>query len=101
MSQQIPTIDSIRELHRSLNDLTDAELSTIIVIPAGTRLEPGATYLDLKALATGEFQARAGMLAQDHNWYVAQKDVPLNIWYILLNAGKHEMTETEANAKHA
>jgi hypothetical protein len=39
-----PTAHDIKDLNRRLQDYTDDELRQIPVLPAGTRLEQGATY---------------------------------------------------------
>jgi hypothetical protein len=41
------------------------------------------------------------MRAGPSNWYVAMKDIPMNIWYILLGTGKHELNESEVNKQGA
>ena len=43
--------DEIKQMHTILADLTDDELKSITVLPAGTHLEQGAKYIDLMHLA--------------------------------------------------
>src|SRR6266568_9584575 len=51
----------IKSMHTILADLTDDELKNITILPAGTRLEQGAKYIDLRNLEQGEFVARSNM----------------------------------------
>jgi len=41
------TAYEVKAVHRQLNDLTDDELKTVPILPEGTRLQQGATYIDL------------------------------------------------------
>ena len=53
----------VKPVHRALSDLKDDELKQIPVIDAGTRLQQGATYLDLERgafTATAEMSVGAG-----------------------------------------
>jgi hypothetical protein len=43
-----PTAHDIKEIHRQLQEYTDDELRQIPVLPRGSRLEQGKTYIDLK-----------------------------------------------------
>ena len=54
--------------------------SQIPVLPQGSRLEQGATYIDLNNLERGEFTATGDMEAGPDNWYVPKTEVPYEIW---------------------
>lgn len=54
---------------------TDDELKQIPVLPQGSRLEQGATYIDLKDSERKEFTAMGGMEASADNWYVPKTEV--------------------------
>ena len=43
--------NEIKSMHTVLADLTDDELKNITILPAGTRLEQGAKYIDLRHLS--------------------------------------------------
>jgi hypothetical protein len=81
-----PTVDysrnaeRIKSLHSTLADLTDDELRRINPVAEGSRLEQGATYIDLKHLEQGEFTAQANMVATPDHLYVPKKDTDYVIW---------------------
>jgi hypothetical protein len=72
--------EDIKGLHYTLADLTDDELKSIMILPAGTRLEQGAKYIDLSDLARGEFVAMANMTAEEGHYYVPKKDTDYLLW---------------------
>lgn len=51
------TAADVKDLHRRLTRLTRDELRRINLLPAGTHLQAGETYLDLRQLDAGEFVA--------------------------------------------
>jgi hypothetical protein len=72
--------DEIKSMHTVLADLTDNELKNITILPAGTRLEQGAKYIDLRHLEQGEFVARSNMVADVDNAYVPKKETDYLLW---------------------
>lgn len=72
--------DEIKSMHNILADLTDDELKNITILPAGTRLEQGAKYIDLRHLEQGEFAARSNMVADVDNAYVPKKETDYLLW---------------------
>ena len=72
--------DEIKSMHTILADLTDDELKNITILPAGTRLEQGAKYIDLRHLEQGEFVARSNMVADVDNAYVPKKETDYLLW---------------------
>jgi len=72
--------DEIKSMHTILADLTDDELKNITILPAGTRLEQGAKYIDLRNLEQGEFVARSNMVADVVNAYVPKKETDYLLW---------------------
>ena len=72
--------DEIKSMHTVLADLTDDELKNITILPAGTRLEQGAKYIDLRHLEQGEFVARSNMVADVVNSYVPKKETDYLLW---------------------
>jgi hypothetical protein len=82
--QNPPTAYDLKGLHRRLDEFTDDELQRIPVLPAGSRLEQGATYLDLGESHPREFTATAGMEAGPDNRYVPKTEVGYPLWNRLL-----------------
>jgi hypothetical protein len=72
--------DEIKSMHTILADLTDDELKNITILPAGTRLEQGAKYIDLRNLEQGEFVARSNMVADVENAFVPKKETDYLLW---------------------
>ena len=61
-----------------------AELRQIPMVRPGTRLQPGATYLDLRDPQGEAFTASADMSVEDDDWYVAEATLPRRLWVRLL-----------------
>jgi hypothetical protein len=74
-SADAPTAYDVKELHRRLSEYGDDELKRIPVVPAGARLEQGATYIDLTAEQPAEFTATGDMEAGRQHCYVSKRDV--------------------------
>lgn len=74
-----PAIE-IKSLHTQLADLTDDELSRLVIVPEGTRLEQGAVYFDLRHPDPGEFKALGDMSAGPDNYYVPKKETDYVLW---------------------
>ena len=70
----------VKELHDKLADLTDDELKNIPIVPVGSRLEQGATYLDLAHLEQDPFVATGGMVADEGHYYVPKKATDYVLW---------------------
>ena len=70
------TAYDIRHLHRALTNIADDELRAVPVLPAGARLQQGATYLDLRNPDKGEFTATGDMQAGPDDAYVPKAEVP-------------------------
>lgn len=87
----------IKDLHRMLSDFSDDELKQISVLPPGTRLEQGATYLDLSEADPKPFTAMGAMEADENNSYVAKTAVDYELWNRLTGVTNPERLN-EANA---
>jgi hypothetical protein len=83
-AQQGPTAYDVKPVHERFKHLSDEELKQLRLLPAGSRLEQGATYLDLNSLDVGEFTATGDMHVGPNNWVVAKKEVPYELWNRLL-----------------
>jgi hypothetical protein len=78
------TAADIKELYEVLADFRDDELREIPILRAGSRLEQGATYIDLQDTPPQEFTARADMEAGPGNWFVPKSRVDYVLWNKLL-----------------
>ena len=66
----------------------DEELKQVPVLATGTRLQQGATYIDLREPQPREFTARADEAALPGNAYVPKDRVPYEIWNRLIGEEK-------------
>jgi hypothetical protein len=78
----------LRRRGAELNGLDDNELKQVPVLNEGTRLQQGATYVDLAGNACEEFTATGDMSAGPQNAYVAKDQVPYEIWNRLIGEPK-------------
>ena len=78
------TAYDVKEAHRQLVDWTDDELKQIPLMPAGARLEQGATYVDLRDPARREFTATGEMQVPSDGLYVPKSEVDFRTWNRLL-----------------
>ena len=69
-----------KELHGRLPGLTNDELKQIVLVPAGDRLEQGATYFDIAQPARGVFTATGAMLAEEYQRLVPKAAVDYVLW---------------------
>ena len=69
-----------KKRQRQLRGFPDSELKLLRTLPTGSRLEQGATYIDLRNLEVGESTATGEMHAGPNNWIVAKKEVPYELW---------------------
>ena len=81
------TAYDVKPVHRQFHAFSDDELKLIPILPEGSRLEQGATYIDLTNLDLGEFTATGDMRAGPNNRIVAKKTVPYPLWNRLMGMG--------------
>jgi hypothetical protein len=74
------TLYDFKDVQRLLHGLTDDEMKRIPVMPQGSRLEQGATYIDLRDENAREFTAMADMVAGPDHLYVPKSDVDYVLW---------------------
>ncbi len=67
-------------LHKQLRALDNDELARLAVLEPGTRLDQGATYLDLNRLQDGPFKALGGHEAAATDRYIAKRDTEYELW---------------------
>lgn len=73
-----------KAVHDLLQDIPDDELKLIPIMPEGSRLEQGATYIDLGDIHPREFTAMGNMTAGPDNRYVNKSDVGYDLWNRLI-----------------
>jgi len=74
------TAYEVKEVHRRLAEFTDDQLKQIPILPAGSRLEQDATYLDLADPDRKEFKATSGMRAEPESLLVPKSEVDYQLW---------------------
>jgi hypothetical protein len=80
------TARDVKAAHAALRDLADDELEQIPILAEGTRLEQGATYIDINRTRAAEFTATGGMVAEAATLHIPKDRVPYQIWNRLLTA---------------
>jgi hypothetical protein len=78
------TMFDLKDLHARYRDWADDTLQEVPVLPAGSRLEQGATYIDLNEEPRREFTATGDMQAAARQHIVAKSSVPYEVWNRLL-----------------
>jgi hypothetical protein len=75
-----PTAHDLKELHEHLEEFSNSELKQIIVLTGGTRLQQGATYVDLMDSNREPFTAMGNMEVEAGHYYVPKSEVGYRIW---------------------
>lgn len=78
------TAHDVKEAHRLLHDYRDDELKRIPILPAGIRLDAGATYIDLHDPARREFTGAAHMTVGEDSLIVPKSEVDYPLWNRLI-----------------
>ncbi|HEY0971812.1 MAG TPA: hypothetical protein VGE02_12660 [Gemmatimonadales bacterium] len=84
----LPTAYDVKRIHRALDDFRDDDLKQIPILPVGSRLQQGATYLDLAADRPEEFKTTGAVTAAPGHYYVPKDRVPYEIWNRLIGEPK-------------
>lgn len=95
------TAFDVKPLHRRLQTFSDDALKEVSILPEGTRLEQGATYIDLKDQQPEEFTATGDMEAGPDNWYVNKRDVHYEIWNRLIGIDDPQRTGVDTGSREA
>ena len=74
------TAADVKDLHSRLHGLTRDQLRRINLLAAGTRLQEGETYLDLRDLDRGEFRAGKGQVVAAGQEIVAKHELDYQMW---------------------
>ena len=88
------TAYELKEVHRRLADFHDDDLKQIPIVPEGSRLEQGATYIDLAEDEPKEFTALGNMEAGPRNCYVLKSAVDYTLWNRLIGVQDPERLGT-------
>jgi hypothetical protein len=86
----------VKDVHRALRGFSDEVLKQIPVLDPGTRLEQGATYLDLTDPEQREFTARGDMEVQPRAWIVPKSQVDYQLWNRLIGVDNPERLGTQS-----
>jgi hypothetical protein len=85
-----PTAHEVKGAHRQFHGFSDDELKRIPILPAGTRLEQGAVYVDLQDEMLREFKATGDMQAGPSDWFVPKSEVDYQLWNRLIGIANPE-----------
>ena len=84
----LPTAYDMKDVHRALRDFDDGDLKQIPILPIGSRLQQGATYVDLAADRPEEFKTTGGLTAEPGHYYVPKDKTPYELWNRLIGEEK-------------
>ena len=80
---EAPTAFDLKEVQEHLFGFSSDELKRIPVLPVGTRLKQGATYIDLNDPNWEQFSAMGNQEASADNWYAPKTEVDHELWNLL------------------
>ena len=86
-----PSAYEFKELHGKFPQLDNADLKNIPILPGGTRLDQGATYLDLMNPDKGEYSAVGNETVGEKDYIVPKSEVGYPLWNRL--TGKEGATD--------
>jgi hypothetical protein len=78
----------LRKRGRPVGGLDDEELKQVPLVPVGSRLQQGATYVNLAGDSWQEFTATAEITASSGDAYAPKDQVPYEIWNRLIGEAK-------------
>jgi hypothetical protein len=78
----------LRKQGHAVGGLDDEELKQVPLVPAGSRLQQGATYVNLAGNPYEEFTATAEITASPGDAYAPKDRVPYEIWNRLIGEPK-------------
>jgi hypothetical protein len=85
---RLRTAYDVKDVHRALSGFSDDDLKQIPIVPEGTHLEQGATYIDLAEEPVTEVKVNAGVVTRAGQFYVPKNRVPYTIWNRLIGEAK-------------
>lgn len=78
----------LRKQGHAVGGLDDEELKQVPLVPVGSRLQQGATYVNLAGDSRREFTATAEITASSGDAYAPKDRVPYEIWNRLVGQPK-------------
>lgn len=93
-----PTAYDIQEIQELLSNITSDNLRQIPILPTGTRLQQGATYVDLHDPSRPVFKARGDQTAGEYNWIVPKSEVDYQLWNEIIGVQEAERLDEAAEA---
>ena len=85
------TAFDVKAVHDRLSGMHDNDLKAIPIVPDGSRLQQGATYIDLLG-ERHEFTATGDMTADQHHAYAPKDSVDYQLWNRLIRVTHPEPT---------
>jgi hypothetical protein len=82
--QRPRTAYDVKEAHRLLSDFHDDELRRIPILPAGMRLDAGATYIDLRDPSRREFTGEVSTIIDPECLIVPKAGIDYPLWNRLI-----------------
>ena len=92
------TLADEKAITRQRRGLSEADLKQIPVLPEGTQLEQGATYIDLRDPDAQAFTAKGAMVAGPDNLYIPKSDVDHVLWNRLIGVTNPERLDRSDEA---
>jgi hypothetical protein len=86
------TAKDVKEVHARLADFADDELEQIPMMPAGSRLESKATYINFFEAEPREFTAEGDEDVGPNDLIVPKSEVDYQLWNRLIGVTKPERT---------
>lgn len=78
------------------------ELAAVPIVAAGTKLNQGAVYLDLRSPTSVPFTATGEMIAEEIHYYAPKAEVPYEVWNRLVEAlAPGSLSEESEEIQHA
>ncbi|MDF2439089.1 MAG: hypothetical protein JWN98_73 [Abditibacteriota bacterium] len=74
------TAHEIKEFQARYPQYNNDELKRIVILPPGSRLEQGASYVDLRQDQIEVIKATSDMVAGEDNWLVPKAEVDYELW---------------------
>lgn len=78
----------LRKAGHQLRGLDDRDLKQVPLVPEGSRLQQGATYVNLAERSPSEFTATGNMTAGPDDAYAPKDRVPYEVWNRLIGEPK-------------
>ena len=97
-SREGRTLADEKAITRRLRGLSEADLKQIPVLPEGTQLQQGATYIDLRDPNAREFTAEGRIVVGPDNLYIPKSDVDYVLWNRLIGVTNPERLDRSDEA---